>query len=584
MTNELPAIIFAKEDQQQFSRCTFPILGRPVIHYPLLAAQHSLYVSKTYVTTPNDSIKHKLNSFSGFEYIERKNDHASLLETIHQTVQHIQNHEKESNYVVILLGNSPCILNKHIDSAFEILLNNPDKNAIVSASKRREFSAEHAYKIEEDGTLSLEDSDQLKGHDVFIDARFFIVKTELILNIDFEETKNLYELFKQNSLPLIQEEGISDIDYAWQIPLVERWLLHHEFNHNNSPYEDIKSSVVEDKSSSVSPSSNKKLKVFISTVPFGEINTKPIQLLKQQSKLCDFVINPIGRKLKPEEVPEMIKDVDIVIAGTENLSLNTLKQAKNLKMISRVGIGLDNVALNYAKENGIKVSYTPDSPSAAVAELALGHMLNCVRFTSMTDRKLREGVWHRSMGQRLNNLTIGIIGTGRIGSKVLRHLQGFGPPRLLVNDLNPNHDLYTVCHAEHVDIETIYKECDIISVHIPLQKKYFPLITKKEISLMKESVYLINTARGGIIKEDDLYEALKSKRICGAAIDVFDEEPYNGPLVELDNCIMSCHMGSCTVDCRYEMELKATEEAIRFMNKQELISEVPDYEYENSDE
>lgn len=324
----------------------------------------------------------------------------------------------------------------------------------------------------------------------------------------------------------------------------------------------------------------KTYKALVTTVPFGEIDSKPIDLMNDISGI-EYVINPIGRKLKEDELADMVVEYDILIAGTEPITRKVMKNGKNLKLISRVGIGLDSVDLSAAKELGIQVSYTPDAPAPAVAELTLGHMLNLMRSISYVDRKIRDGIWQRIHGQRLANMTIGIIGTGRIGSKVLRHLQGFRPAKIYVNDINPNMHLYDMANAELTDKKTIYKECDIISLHVPLTPATRNMITVEEMKHMKQSAVLINTSRGGIVNEDELYTALKEQQIQAAAMDVFETEPYEGNLTELDNCVITCHMGSMTKDCRAQMEIEATEEAIRFVKGEELQNTVPQTEYDN---
>jgi D-3-phosphoglycerate dehydrogenase len=178
--------------------------------------------------------------------------------------------------------------------------------------------------------------------------------------------------------------------------------------------------------------------------------------------------------------------------------------------------------------------------------------------------------------------TVGIIGTGRVGRRVLKHLQGFVPDRILVNDLKPDPSLYELYRAEHVSKKQIYREADILTLHVPLNSTTRNLVAAEQLSLMKPTAVLINTARGGIVNEDDLYAALSERRIAGAAVDVFAEEPYGGRLVTLDNCCLTCHMGSCTSDCRYEMELLATEEAVRYVSGEDLKLLVPEEEYQQA--
>lgn len=321
-------------------------------------------------------------------------------------------------------------------------------------------------------------------------------------------------------------------------------------------------------------------KILITTVPFGEFDATPLNLLNAAEGEVQFVVNPIGRKLKEHELAELAPDYDILIAGTEPITRRVMEAAPNLKLISRVGIGLDSVDVHAARQHGIAVSYTPDAPAPAVAELTIAHMLNLLRQLPVIDRKMRGGTWHRITGERLALQTVGIVGTGRIGSRVLRHLQGFSPARILVHDSAPNAELYGQYNAEHVDKETLYREADIISLHVPLTRSTRAMISAREIAMMKPTVRLLNTARGGIIHEGDLYNALVEHRIAGAAMDVFEEEPYTGVLATVENCLISCHMGSMTQDCRAKMEIEATQEALRFVRGEQLQSVVPEYEYD----
>jgi D-3-phosphoglycerate dehydrogenase len=173
-------------------------------------------------------------------------------------------------------------------------------------------------------------------------------------------------------------------------------------------------------------------KIFISTVPFGEIDPKAVQLLQQTG--WEFEINSLGRKLKPEEVAELAGDCDGLIAGTEGIG-TLVESSKKLKMISRVGIGLDSVPLNLCRTKGIVVSYTPDAVTKAVAELTLGAMLSITRFVPQADRNMRKRDWKRLMGKRIEHSVIGILGMGRIGTKVMHMLAGFSPQEILIADI-----------------------------------------------------------------------------------------------------------------------------------------------------
>jgi len=319
-------------------------------------------------------------------------------------------------------------------------------------------------------------------------------------------------------------------------------------------------------------------KVLITTVPFADKNTLPIDLLEREG--VEYLVNPLNRKLTENELREMASDFDVIIAGTEPITSSVMDNAKKLKMISRVGIGLDSVDLLSAKEREIEVSYTPDAPAPAVAELTLGLMLTLLRSVHISNNNLHKKQWHRFFGRRLSNVTIGIVGVGRIGKKVIEHLQGFGPPRILVNDVFLDKQWSKQFNVEWTDKEQIYEEADVISLHLPLTSKTKNLICTEHLNLMKDDAILINTARGGIINEDDLYNALVSGRLGSAAIDVFTQEPYTGKLSNVENCLLTAHMGSMSVDCRSRMEIEATEEAIRFLKGELLVGKVPVEEYE----
>jgi D-3-phosphoglycerate dehydrogenase len=288
----------------------------------------------------------------------------------------------------------------------------------------------------------------------------------------------------------------------------------------------------------------------------------------------------LKKKLTEDELLEIVTDFDIIIAGTEQITSKVMDRARNLKMISRVGIGLDSVDLLAAEERGIKVCFTPDAPAPAVAELTIGLMLSLLRSTHVANAELHRGEWVRHFGRRIPEITIGIIGVGRIGQRVLRRLSSFGTPRVLVNDLNPDDRLVPQTKLEWTDKEEIYKQADIISLHLPLTKHTKNMIRAEHIALMKTDAILINTARGGIINESDLANALNAGHLHSAAIDVFESEPYTGPLADIERCILTSHMGSMTVDCRTRMEIEATEEAVRFLTGLSLEREVPEEEYD----
>jgi len=322
------------------------------------------------------------------------------------------------------------------------------------------------------------------------------------------------------------------------------------------------------------------MKVLISTVPFGQVNNLSIELLSISG--VNYLINPLNKKFTEDELINYVEDVDVIIAGTEPITEKVLNHAPKLKLISRVGIGLDSIDLMATKKRGIKVTYTPDAPAPAVAELTIGLILNLLRSVNVSNSQMHNGTWNRIFGRRLAEITLGVIGVGRIGSRVLRRTKPFGTPRILVNDIKPEDKLNTDLKLEWVSKDTIYREADVICLHLPLTKDTFDLVKKEQLLSMKKDSIIINVSRGGIINEEDLYEVMKSGHLSGAAIDVFEEEPYYGKLSEIERCILTAHMGSMSIDCRSKMEIEATKEVIRYINREKLINEVPQSEYDMS--
>ncbi len=317
-------------------------------------------------------------------------------------------------------------------------------------------------------------------------------------------------------------------------------------------------------------------RVLIATVPFGAVDRGPLDLL--EAARIKYVINTVGRRLTESELADMIGEYTVLIAGTEPITAKVMDQAPHLRLIARVGIGLDNVDLLGARERGIVVTYTPEAPSLAVAEFTIGLMLSLLRFIPNADRSVKYGAWRRLMGRRLGQVTVGVLGVGRVGKGVIRLLKGFGP-RIVANDLMPDMDFGAEYGVEWTEKERVYRDADLITLHLPLTHLTRNLITRREMEMMKRDAVLINTSRGGIINEDDLADMLAATRLGGAALDVFEQEPYSGKLAKYDRCLITCHMGSMSQDCRARMELEATEEVMRFVRNEPLCRVVPEEEY-----
>lgn len=304
------------------------------------------------------------------------------------------------------------------------------------------------------------------------------------------------------------------------------------------------------------------MRILIATSPFGETGRKPQDLLEATG--WDLVRNPYGRRLKSGEVGKHLQGVHGVIAGTEPYNAETLAGADHLRVIARVGIGLDSVDLEYCRSRGIRVTYTPEAPSDGVAELTLANIINLLRRIHESDRSVREGAWNRLMGQLVREVTIGVIGVGRIGTRVISLLQPF-QPRILATDANPAVQGTPLPNVRWCPLDDLLQNSDVVTVHIPLNARNQQFINRTRIARMKTGAMVINTSRGPIVDEDALADALRQRHLGGAALDVFTKEPYEGPLARLENVVLTAHIGASANASRYLMELGAAEDCIRVL-------------------
>ena len=282
----------------------------------------------------------------------------------------------------------------------------------------------------------------------------------------------------------------------------------------------------------------------------------------------EIVHNPFGKQLSESEILELILKYQpvAIVAGVEPLTRAVLSQAKKLKVISRVGIGLDSVDLEAAKEFGIKVLNTPDAPTQAVAEFTIGMILVVLRKIRQLDSAVRRENGKSDAGMLLAGKTVGIVGCGRIGSRVAKICEAIGCKTL-------GYDPYIKAHGQikMVELQELIEKSDIVTLHVPRTSETENIISKEKIAEMKKGAVLINISRGGLIDEDALYDALKCGKLYGAALDCFAKEPYSGKLTELDNIVLSSHMGSSTVETRAEMETQAIENLLKEFENLRLI-------------
>lgn len=256
-------------------------------------------------------------------------------------------------------------------------------------------------------------------------------------------------------------------------------------------------------------------------------------------------------------------DVEGVIVGEYPVTRKVMEASKSLKVISKVGVGVDKIDLTAASEKGIWVTNTPGANADAVADLTFGLMLSIARYIPQTFQLLKEGEWVRYRGRQLWEKTLGIVGLGAIGKKVAFRAKGFSM-RILGYDIYKDENFARENNIEFVDLDTLFKESDFITFHIPLIPQTDNLVNKRTLSLMKPTAYLVNLARGGIVNSKDLYQCLKDKKIAGAALDVLVDEPpkKDEPLLSLDNIVITSHIGANTVEGIRNMSIAATENII----------------------
>src|SRR5574337_559168 len=311
------------------------------------------------------------------------------------------------------------------------------------------------------------------------------------------------------------------------------------------------------------------LNVFITR----QIPEEGINILK---KVCQKVeVNPHDRPLTYDELLKQVKGRDAILSVlSDRIDARLMQEATNLKIIANYAVGYDNIDIKAASAKGIVVTNTPGVLTDSTADMAWALLFSIARRIVEGDRLTRAGKfvgWAPMflLGGDLVGKTLGIIGAGRIGTAMAMRSRGWCMKVLYTTQTNRNAVLEEMLGAKRVDLETLLRESDFVSIHTPLSEKTKRLIGAKELSIMKKTAYLINTARGAVIDESALVNALRNKQIAGAGLDVYEEEPKLKPgLAELDNVVLAPHLGSATVGTRTKMAIMAAENIIAVLSKQ----------------
>ena len=252
---------------------------------------------------------------------------------------------------------------------------------------------------------------------------------------------------------------------------------------------------------------------------------------------------------QPAELDKELADASVlVVRSATEVTPEMLAKAPNLKIVFRAGVGLDNIDVKACEEKGIRVMNTPGASTNAVAEFTIGSMIALMHGIAEGNHKMKEGEWAKKklMGRELSGKTLGILGCGRIGLSVAEKAFYLGM-RVLGHTAPPKHE---TSYLTYVELDKLLSESDVITLHVPLIPETKNMINNETIAKMKGGVYLIDAARGGVVDEEALYEALRSGKVAGAALDVFAEEPYTGKLLGLENVVLTPHIGGSTYEAQ----------------------------------
>lgn len=247
--------------------------------------------------------------------------------------------------------------------------------------------------------------------------------------------------------------------------------------------------------------------------------------------------------------------------------IDAAAEGGRLKLVVRAGVGIDNIDHTYAEGKGIAVRNTPNSSSASVAELTIAHMFALARHIHISNVTMRLGEWNKKLykGIELNGKTLGLIGFGRISREVAKRANALGM-KVIYTDLRGK--VEGIEEFKYVEFDELIKTSDFISLHIPFIKEIGPTLTKKQFDMMKDGVYIINAARGGVVKEEDLLEALDSGKVAAAALDVFEEEPsMKKEVLEHPRISLTPHIGASTSEAQERIGIETYETILGFFNK-----------------
>lgn len=311
----------------------------------------------------------------------------------------------------------------------------------------------------------------------------------------------------------------------------------------------------------MTPNNDTKIRILVS----DKLTDEGIEILSNGGEF-EVVNDP---EISPERLAEVIGSFDaLAIRSGTQVTAEVLANSGRLKVVGRAGVGLDNVDIAAATRRGIIVMNTPEANTLSTAEHTISMMLSLVRRIPQADRSMKEGLWAKKSitGSELYGKTLGILGLGKIGREVAKRMQAFGM-NILGYDPFITAPVVEKLGIELTDVDDICRRADVITVHTPLNKETRGIINAERMKLMKPSAILVNCARGGIIDEDDLLEALKAGTIAGAALDVFGSEPLDKahPLRDLENIVLTPHLAATTVEAQEKVTREVAEQIVEVL-------------------
>ncbi len=308
----------------------------------------------------------------------------------------------------------------------------------------------------------------------------------------------------------------------------------------------------------------KDCKILVTPTSYG---SQDPELKTELEKLVgEVVYNNTGKPLTSDQLKELLIDVDGYIAGLDEIDAVAFDSAPILKVVSRYGVGYNNVDLNAASKNGVIVTNTPGANAIAVAELTIALILNMLRPILPAVQRTKQGEWPRYKGFSLDGKTVGLLGLGAIGKETAKRLAGFGC-RVMAYDLYPDEKFAAEYGIEMSILDVILPAADIISLHLPGTAETREIVNAEFIDKMKPGAWLVNTARGDLISEKALVDAIENGKLSGAALDVYSEEPppHSSPIFSFDQIITTPHMGAHADSATNAMGRMAMDECLRVL-------------------